>query len=213
MSGTATDPSAPLGRCANMAPVSTEDRTRARLVAAAADCFASHGFSRVSLEEIATAAGVHRTTLHRHFPGGRDELVVAVLDREAELMAAGMTDRISKASTAFDALVESATFAVMEGRRSRVVAALLGEPEARLVLLEADPTRLRSTATGVWSLILARPDATQRAARPPSATRVVDHLFRVILSLVEQPLQVDSEARVRAYFAEFVAPALLVTAR
>jgi AcrR family transcriptional regulator len=192
-----------------MAPVSTEDRTRARLVAAAADCFASHGFSRVSLEEIATAAGVHRTTLHRHFPGGRDELVVAVLDREAELMAAGMTERISSASTAFEALVDSATFAVMEGRRSRVVAVLLGEPAARLVLLESDPTRLRSTATGVWSLILERPDARLRAARPPSAARVVDHLFRVILSLVEQPMHVDTEARVRSYFAEFVAPALL----
>jgi AcrR family transcriptional regulator len=56
-----------------MSAVPTEDRTRARLVTAAAECFASHGFARVSLEEIATTAGVHRTTLHRHFPGGRDE--------------------------------------------------------------------------------------------------------------------------------------------
>lgn len=193
-----------------MSAVPTEDRTRARLVTAAAECFASHGFARVSLEEIATTAGVHRTTLHRHFPGGRDELVVEVLDREARLMAEGMTERIERASSALDALVESATFAVMQGRRSRVVAALLGEPEARHVLMESDPTRLRTTATGVWSLILARPDAQQRAARPPSATRVVDHLFRVILTLVEQPLAVDSEAKVRGYFADFVAPALLV---
>jgi AcrR family transcriptional regulator len=193
-----------------MSPVTTEDRTRARLVEAAADCFASHGFSRVSLEEVATAAGVHRTTLHRHFPGGRDELVVAVLDSEAAQMAAGMTQRIERAASAFDALVESATFAVMEGRRSRVVAALLGEPAARIVLLEADPEQLRSTATGVWSLITARPDARQRADRPPSAGRVVDHLFRVILSLVEQPGDIRTEAKVRGYMAEFVAPSLLL---
>jgi TetR/AcrR family transcriptional repressor of lmrAB and yxaGH operons len=189
--------------------VTTEDRTRARLVAAAADRFASHGFSRVSLEEVSTAAGVHRTTLHRHFPGGRDELVLAVLDREAALMAEGMSERIEAADSAFDALVDSATFAVMEGRRSRVVAALLGEPAARLVLLGSAAAQLRTTATGVWSLILERPDARQRAARPPSATRVVDHLFRVILTLVEQPMQIDTEARVRSYFADFVAPALL----
>jgi TetR/AcrR family transcriptional repressor of lmrAB and yxaGH operons len=189
--------------------VTTEDRTRARLVAAAADRFASHGFSRVSLEEVSTAAGVHRTTLHRHFPGGRDELVVAVLDREAGLMAAGMVERIESATTAFDALVDAATFAVMEGRRSQVVAALLGEPAARLVLMESAAEQLRATATGVWSLILARPGARLRAARPPSAARVVDHLFRIILSLVEQPGEITTEAKVRSYMTQFVAPALL----
>lgn len=193
-----------------MSAVPTEDRTRARLVAAAAECFASHGFARVSLEEIATSAGVHRTTLHRHFPGGRDELVVAVLDREAQVMAEGMAERIARASNSFDALVDSATFAVMQGRRSRVVAALLGEHEARHVLMEADPTLLRTTAAGVWSVILARPDTHQRAARPPSATRVVDHLLRVLLSLVEQPADIRTEAQVRSYLAEFVAPSLLL---
>lgn len=180
---------------------------------AAADCFASFGFSRVSLEEVATAAGVHRTTLHRHFPGGRDELVVAVLDREAELMAEGMAQRIEEATGAPEALVEAVTFAVMEGRRSRVVAALLGEPEARVVLMEADPEQLRSIATGVWSLIVGRPDARHRSAGPPAPTRVVDHLVRVILSLVEQPADVRTEAQVRRYVEDFVAPALLVPER
>ena len=194
------------------AVTATEDRTRARLVAAAADCFASHGIARVSLEEVATAAGVHRTTLHRHFPGGRDELVVAVLDAEAAQMAAEMFRRIDAAATAADALIDAATFAVMEGRRSQVVAVLLGEPGARVVLIDAAPGQLRSTAVAVWERIVARDDASLRSARPPSAARVVDHLFRVILSLVEQPGDLRTEAKVRSYLADFVAPSLLATA-
>lgn len=196
-----------------MVPVTaTEDRTRARLVAAAADCFAAHGIGRVSLEEVATAAGVHRTTLHRHFPGGRDELVVAVLDREGEQMAVGMLERIDAAASAVDALVEAATFAVLEGRRSQVVAMLLGEPSSRLVLLDAADVRLRSTAIAVWARIIERDDARPRSGRAPSPARVVDHLFRVILSLVEQPGEVRTEAKVRSYMADFVAPALLGSA-
>lgn len=35
---------------------------------------------RVSMQEIAVAAGLHRATVHRHFPS-RDDLVRAVLDR------------------------------------------------------------------------------------------------------------------------------------
>jgi AcrR family transcriptional regulator len=190
----------------------TEDRTRARLVAAAADCFASHGIARVPLEEVATAAGVHRTTLHRHFPGGRDELVVAVLDAEAAQMAAEMFRRIDAATTAADALIDSAAFAVMEGRRSQVVAVLLGEPGARVVLIDAAPGQLRSTAVAVWERIVARDDASLRSPRPPSAARVVDHLFRVILSLVEQPGELRTEAKVRSYLADFVVPSLLAPA-
>lgn len=193
-----------------MTAVPTEDRTRSRLVAAAADCFADHGMSRVSLEEVAVAAGVHRTTLHRHFPGGRDELVVAVLDREAELMISGMATRIEAAPSAFEALVDAATFAVMEGRRSKVVAALLGEPSARVVVMAAAADRLRSTAVKSWALIAGRADARPRSQRPPSGARVVDHLFRVLLSLVEQPGDIRTEAQVRTYLAEFVAPSLLL---
>jgi AcrR family transcriptional regulator len=181
----------------------TEDRTRARLVAAAAECFAAHGIARVPLEEVATAAGVHRTTLHRHFPGGR---------AEAEQMATEMFRRIDGAATAADALVDAAAFAVMEGRRSQVVAVLLGEPGAQVVLIDAAPGQLRSTAVAVWERIVARDDASLRSPRPPSAARVVDHLFRVILSLVEQPGDLRTEAKVRSYLADFVAPSLLATA-
>ena len=127
-------------------------------------------------------------------------------------MAVGMLERIDAAASAVDALVEAATFAVLEGRRSQVVAMLLGEPSSRLVLLDAADVRLRSTAIAVWARIIERDDARSRSGRAPSPARVVDHLFRVILSLVEQPGEVRTEAQVRSYMADFVAPALLGSA-
>ena len=63
------------------------------------------------------------------------------------------------------------------GRRVPPPAAGLPEAERKALALQ-----LRGDA----------PDAQQRAARPPSATQVVDHLFRVILTLVEQPMRRSS---------------------
>jgi hypothetical protein len=80
------------------------------------------------------------------------------------------------------------------------------------VLIDAAPGQLRSTAVAVWERIVARDDASSRSPRPPSAARVVDHLFRVILSLVEQPGELRTEAKVRSYLADFVVPSLLAPA-
>lgn len=59
-------------------------RNRERLLAAAAEAFATDGIG-TSLEEIARRAGVGIGTLYRHFPS-RDALVAAVYRREVELL-------------------------------------------------------------------------------------------------------------------------------
>ncbi|MBP2370436.1 TetR/AcrR family transcriptional regulator [Pseudonocardia parietis] len=68
-------------------------RNRKRLVSAAADVFRARG-PDVPLEEIAGAAGVSRTTLHRHF-ADREALAAAVLEENVcriEARAAALTD-------------------------------------------------------------------------------------------------------------------------
>ncbi|WP_298180730.1 helix-turn-helix domain-containing protein [Saccharomonospora sp.] len=54
-------------------------RNRARLITAARRCFATLG-PDVPLEDIARAAGVSRTTLHRRFET-REDLAAAVLEQ------------------------------------------------------------------------------------------------------------------------------------
>jgi AcrR family transcriptional regulator len=55
-------------------------RTRARLLDAAEEVFAEHGFGRTSLEQIAERAGYTRGAVYANF-ASKDELFLAVLDR------------------------------------------------------------------------------------------------------------------------------------
>jgi AcrR family transcriptional regulator len=55
----------------------------ARILASAAEMFASFGYNGVSTRDIATGAGVNEVTIYRHFPRKRD-LYVAVLDAQLQ---------------------------------------------------------------------------------------------------------------------------------
>src|SRR6516162_974624 len=60
-------------------------RNRAKVLAAAADLFATHGVESTTIDDIATRAGVGVGTIYRGF-GDKGGLVAAILDeREREL--------------------------------------------------------------------------------------------------------------------------------
>lgn len=50
--------------------------TGTRIENAALELFAAHGFASVTVEQIADAAGVARRTFFRHFPGGKQEILL-----------------------------------------------------------------------------------------------------------------------------------------
>ncbi|MDQ3789200.1 MAG: TetR/AcrR family transcriptional regulator, partial [Actinomycetota bacterium] len=54
--------------------------TRARLLDAAEEVFAEHGFGRTTLEQIAERAGYTRGAVYANFTS-KDDLFLAVLDR------------------------------------------------------------------------------------------------------------------------------------
>ncbi len=55
------------------------DKTRATLIGATADLIQRQGFGATGMKEILAVAGASRSSLYFHFPGGKDELVVAAL--------------------------------------------------------------------------------------------------------------------------------------
>jgi len=69
------------------------DQVRAAAVAAATELFARRGLASVSVREVAAAAGVNPSLVHRYV-GGKDELLRAVL--------AGLLDRLRTDVAAFD---------------------------------------------------------------------------------------------------------------
>ena len=58
----------------------TGDATRGKILDAAEDVFAEHGFHAASLRDLADAAGVTRSLIHHHF-GSKEQLWIAVSDR------------------------------------------------------------------------------------------------------------------------------------
>jgi AcrR family transcriptional regulator len=58
-----------------------------RLLDAAASCYARFGLAKTTAEDVAREAGISRATLYRHFKN-RDELLLAVVAREASRLAA-----------------------------------------------------------------------------------------------------------------------------
>ena len=58
------------------------DQRRSQLLDAAKGIVSEHGFHAVSIEAVARRAGITRPIVYHHFPGGLDDLLLSLLDRE-----------------------------------------------------------------------------------------------------------------------------------
>src|SRR5215207_4620791 len=72
-----------------------QQRTRERLLAAAATVFARRGYHRATVEEIASEAGFTIGALYSNF-GGKEDLFLALADRQVE-------ERVAQVSAIADA--------------------------------------------------------------------------------------------------------------
>lgn len=64
---------------ANVRPRAVEEQTRERILAAAAECFATHGYAATSIRDIARDVGVTVGAIYVHFPS-KGRLLVAVYE-------------------------------------------------------------------------------------------------------------------------------------
>lgn len=63
-------------------PAPDVDATRERILASAYAQADAHGLAQATVEGVAHHAGLSRATIYRHFPGGKEELVEAVISWE-----------------------------------------------------------------------------------------------------------------------------------
>ena len=75
----------------------SRERTRERLLAAAKDVFARHGYRRASVEQIASEAGYTIGALYSNF-AGKEELLLALLEQQVRRIA----ERVVNAAVAAD---------------------------------------------------------------------------------------------------------------
>lgn len=117
----------------------TRDAVRTRIADIAIDLFAEHGFDRVTVDQIATAAGISTRSFNRYFPVKEDTVM-----GDAELWGATIRDafiaRPSEESAwdslhwAFDSMLASSQVDAV--REKKMLLVLVGAPTLRARHLE-----------------------------------------------------------------------------
>ena len=75
------------------------ERTRARIVAAAARLIYEHGVASTTLDDVKAAAGVSGSQMYHYFPD-KDDLVQAVISYQADVIAGNQRQADSAAARA-----------------------------------------------------------------------------------------------------------------
>ena len=162
-----------------------EDEVRSRILDAADACISRYGVQKTTIDDVAKKARVARATLYKYVPGGRDELVLAVLLREAERSIDVVLTAMQSADTLEDSLT-AGVLASVDRIRSDDHLAYLFSPEilgypSRLegvgeALVERSTRELRPYLDAGRAQGLIPPDLDDRD--------IADWLMRIMASLL-----------------------------
>lgn len=189
-----------------------DDLAAVAVLDAAADHLRRFGLGRWSVDDVADAAGVGRTSVYRWF-GSRDDLVHAVLARELRqtLLAVGAA---TEAVESFDDQAVEAALVCLDALEGSVVDHLLRhDPQAVLPLLTTGAGPLIALARAALAPALVRAGV---ASTDEQAAVVAESLARLGLSFVltrDTVVPVDDPAALRASVAALVGPLVRPVAR
>lgn len=174
----------------------TEERTaRDRLLDAALETAAIHGLARLSVGDVAKAAGLSRQTLYKHFPS-KEALIAETILREAQRMV----DVVLAAADAEEDPERSLEVAILTTLRVTREHPLLDrlvrtEPEALLPFLVADGGVV---GTAVRSIVERLLDQDLPGISAVARRRVADLASRLLISYAinapDDPPEVVAEA-------------------
>jgi TetR/AcrR family transcriptional repressor of lmrAB and yxaGH operons len=78
--------------------------TRDRLIHATSRLLRSRGYAGTGLNQVTTEANAPRGSMYFHFPGGKQELAAAAVDRFAQRVRQRMVERLASSATVADAV-------------------------------------------------------------------------------------------------------------
>lgn len=154
-----------------------------RILDAAKRCCEQWGVEKVTVDDIAAAAGVSRATLYRIFPGGKDVLFEAMRVRERAEFFDALTTQVTDVDDFEELVVRLVVTATRELRADEHLALMLAsEPGETLVELTADGMpRIIETATDYLGPLL-KPHLD-----PGLAPVLIELLVRITLSYFLAP--------------------------
>lgn len=173
--------------------------TRGRLLAAADQMLDNDDSARLTIEAVATAAGVSRTTAYRAF-GNTTELAGAILVSRLEAHRQSVLEIGSREKDVIGKIEAMTLYALIEIARSPVLKRLADVDDL------ADSPTLRSLATEIMQTPIEEGQATGEIRRDVEAAEIVDWLLETAFSLAR--LHYD-ETMAQRRLKLFVRPALL----
>ncbi|MFZ1489153.1 MAG: helix-turn-helix domain-containing protein [Ilumatobacteraceae bacterium] len=154
-----------------------------RVLDAAKRCMERWGVDKVTVDDIATEAGVSRATLYRMFPGGKDVLFESLRVQELEEFFTRLSDHLRGADSFEEIAVRAVVHSTRELRADEHLALMMAsEPGTTISSLTVDGLpRIIRVAT-LFLAPLVDPYLDRR-----EAARFVDLVARLVISYFLAP--------------------------
>lgn len=192
---------------AQIAPVETGSLEE-RVIDAVLDCVARWGLAKTTADDIARAVGISRATLYRAFPGGKDVIFDAAIQRETRRFFAIVSDQLAAARDLEELLTVGITAA----------ARFLSDHEALRFVLAHEPERVlpafafeRLARTLEVATAFAAPHLERFVGDPDLAANGAELVVRVLLSYALNPtatITLTDDAHVARLARTYLVPAL-----
>ena len=155
-----------------------------RILDAALEAATVHGVTRTSMSDVADRAAISRPTLYKRF-GSKDELVAAVVAREANRMIRQVLDAVAPVDDPTEA-IQTATLVALRAARDHPLLdrVIRTEPETLVPILIADPSPIMTFGRAAMAPGIREkaPELSDLAVR-----RVSDLLIRLLVSYALTP--------------------------
>ena len=161
-----------------------EGEVRQRILEATYACVARWGVSKTTVEDAAREAGLSRATIYRYFPGGRDELIDAVVSWQFLEFFRRLYEEVNGAASLEEVLERGLVFARRQVLAHEVLQKVLEtEPDVLLPKLTVESNRTVGLISGFLVPYLQEHGLPEGVAVHEAA----DFLARMILSYISAP--------------------------
>lgn len=193
-------------------PVDGVEALRERIMEATVASAETAGVRGFSLEDVASRAGVSRTTIYKHFPGGRSQLVEQTATWEIARFWGRLATAVEDLPTLEDRLVAGLVIGRKVMTRSRILANLM-DPDLAVLIAAVRPSEpiIHGVIRDYMRDALADEQAAGSLRADVDIEASADYLMRMTLSWLGSPAGVDltdeAEAR-RVVRTQFLAGVL-----
>ncbi len=160
------------------------DGPRQRILEATYACVARWGLSKTTVEDAAREAGLSRATVYRYFPGGREELIDAVVSWQFLVFFGRLYDEVHGATSLEEVLDRGLLFARRALIEHEVLQKMLEiEPDVLMPKLTVESNRTVGLIAGFLVPYLHE----HGMAEGVEIHEAADFLARMILSYISSP--------------------------